>query len=585
MEKRWQIADPCPPEYAQNIGQPIVAQLLWNRGIREQRDVDVFLSPSWENHVHNALQFTQMEGTVARIFEALEQAEHITVHGDYDADGVTGSTLVITVLRDLAKKMGSSAVVDFYIPHRDKEGYGLHAGTIPILKERGTSLIITVDCGIACVAEVALAKTVGIDTIVVDHHQFGEALPDGHLIHPSLPGESYPFKHLAAVGVAFKLACALLIRARERGLDVPEGSEKWLLDLVAIATVTDMVPLVGENRVLETFGLTVLNKTKRPGFLALFEMAGVELGQITAETVGFAIGPRINAAGRMDYATVALRLLLSESMDEARLIARELEELNKARQSATKIMMGEAEEMYGEKCKVQDVKFEEKIIVLWKEHWSPSLVGLVAGRFVERFSRPVIAIGKHGDHWIGSGRSISTYNITDAVKSAGEGILTRSGGHMQACGFALSDGDRLQEFQACLIAHASVITDEELTPLLLIDVEMSLANVAMDVAEAVRKLEPYGMGNPLPVFLSRRCKILSADTMGSTGNHLRMQITDGGGRSVKVVGFKMGSRVTEATMGSEVDLVYNLSINEWNGRRTAECRLIDFRVSYPLSTS
>ncbi len=576
MEKRWQLADLCPSDYRQIVGQPVVAQLLWNRGIRALEEAKAFLSPSWNDHLHDALQFRQMEGAVARVFDALEKGERVTVHGDYDADGVTGSALVISVLHTFIRKMESAAVVDYYIPHRDKEGYGLHAETVSVLKERGTNLIITVDCGISCVDEVALAKADGIDTIVVDHHQFGETLPDGMLIHPSLPGESYPFKHLAAVGVAFKFACALLIRARERGLDIPEGSEKWLLDFVSIATVTDMVPLVGENRLLETFGLTVLNKTKRPGFLALFEVAGVELGQITAETVGFMIGPRINAAGRMDYATVALRLLLSESMDEARLIARELEELNKARQNATKLMMEEAEGI---------LETSEKIIVLWKEEWSPSLVGLVAGRFVERFSRPVIAIGKHGDHWIGSGRSISTYNITDAVKSAGEGILTRSGGHLQACGFSLSDGERLREFQDRLIAHSACITDEELIPLLSIDLELELANVSMGVAEAVKKLEPHGMGNPVPVFLTKRCKILSADTMGSTGNHLRMQVTDGSGRSVKVVGFKMGSRVVETAVGSEIDLVYNLSINEWNGRRTAECRLIDFRVSYPLPTS
>ena len=571
MEKRWSVAEFCPPEFVQAIGQPVIAQLLWSRGIRGRDEAEAFLSPSWDDHIHDALQFRQMEGAIVRVFDALEKGERITVHGDYDADGVTGSALIITVLNDLVKKMGSKARIDYYIPHRDKEGYGLHRDTVSILKERGTTLMITVDCGIACVEEIAFAKVDGIDTIVVDHHTFGETVPDGHLIHPGLPEETYPFKHLAAVGVAYKFASALLMRARGRGLEISEGAEKWLLDLVAIATVTDMVPLVGENRVLETFGLTVLNKTKRPGFLALFEMAGVEPGKITSETVGFAIGPRINAAGRMDHAAVALRLLLSESMDEARLIARELEGLNKARQDATKKMMAEAETIVG-----GDVT--DKVIVLWKENWSPSLVGLVAGRFMEKFSRPVVTVGMHGGHWIGSGRSISTYNITEAVKASGEGILTRSGGHVQACGFALNDGDRLPEFKERLVAHSQVITDEELTPLLAIDVEMTLAGVSMDVAEAVNQLEPYGMGNPLPIFLSRRCKVLSSDTMGATGNHLRMQVADGSGRAVKAVGFKMGSRIGEASMGNEIDLVYNLSINEWNGRRTAECRLVDFRI-------
>lgn len=572
MGKRWQVAEACPPEFTQAIGQPIVAQLLWNRGIRDRVEAEAFLKPSFDEHVHDALQFRQMEGAVKSVFHALETGERITVHGDYDADGVTGSTLLITLLKDLAKKTHSASPIDFYIPHRDKEGYGLHRDTVPKLKERGTSLIITVDCGIACVDEIAYAKGEGMQTVVVDHHTFGDVVPDGHLIHPGLPEETYPFKHLAAVGVSYKFACAIVSGARDRGYDYPAGWEKWLLDLVAIATVTDMVPLVGENRVLETYGLTVLNKTRRPGLLALFELAGIEPGKVTSETVGFAIGPRINAAGRMDHASVALRLLLSESMDEARLIAKELEDLNKARQDATKKMMVEADKIVGEAP-------DKNVIVLWKEHWSPALVGLVAGRYLERFSRPVVAIGKHGDHWIGSGRSISTYNITDAVKAAGDGILTRSGGHVQACGFALQDGDRLEEFKTRLEAHAASIPSDDLSPLLLIDAEMTLAHVAMPTAEAVRGLEPHGVGNPLPIFLSRRCKILSSDTMGSTGNHLRMQLADGSGRAVKAVGFKMGDRILEALMGREIDIVYNLSINEWNGRVSAECRLIDFRPS------
>jgi single-stranded-DNA-specific exonuclease len=432
------------------------------------------------------------------------------------------------------------------------------------------------DCGIACVDEIALAKIDGMDTIVVDHHTFGEILPDGHLIHPSLPEETYPFKSLAAVGVAYKFACALLKEARARGLDIKDGWEKWLLDLVAIATVTDMVPLVGENRVLETYGLKVLNKTKRPGFLALFDIAGLEAGSITSETVGFGIGPRINAAGRMDHASLALRLLLSESQDEARLLAAELEEKNKERQNATKKMMKEAEEML--ESRITNNKLREKVIVLWKENWSPSLVGLVAGRFADKYARPVIAIGFHEKHWIGSGRSIPTYNITDAVKAAGEGILTRSGGHMQACGFSLEDTSLLETFRDRLLEHASSIPEEDMIPLLEIDTEIPLSGLTMDAAELINSMEPFGMGNRQPVFLSKNCRVLSADTMGATKNHLRLQLLDPTGRVVKAVAFKMGERAGEAPMGSNIDVVYNMSINEWNGRRTAEARVIDFRA-------
>lgn len=591
MQKRWRVAEAAPHEFSQQTGaHPLVAQLLWNRGIRSAADAEVFLNPSWEAHIHDARQFTRMNGAVERVLSALEKGERITVHGDYDADGVTGSTLIINVLREIEShlrkhpqasaastdayslQMRTDSVVDFYIPHRDKEGYGLHRDTVPKLKERGTALIITVDCGIACVDEIALAKESGMETVVVDHHTFGETVPDGFLIHPGLPEETYPFKSLAAVGVSYKFACALLMAARTKGIEIPEGWEKWLLDLVAIATVTDMVPLVGENRVLEMYGLKVLNKTKRPGLRAILEMAGVEPGNVTSETVGFAIGPRINAAGRMDHASLALRLMLAETMEEARDLATELEQLNKLRQDSTKKMMVEAEAL------LEDAP-ESNLLVLWKENWSPALVGLVAGKFMDKFSRPVVAIGFHEKHWIGSGRSIPSYNITDAVKVAGEGILTRSGGHAAACGFALEDATRLPEFADRLREHASSIPDQELVPLLNIDAEIPLAAVTMENAERIASMEPFGMGNPKPMFVSRRCQVLSCDTMGNGGAHIRMSLVDEGGRKVKAVGFKMGNRLLDILHKPELDIVYTMTINDWNGRQSAECHLIDVVVS------
>lgn len=563
MAKRWHTAEECPKDFADSVGGGLLAQVLWNRGLRTKEEAEAFLHPSWETGVFEPSQFRRMDGAVAKVFDAIDKGERITVHGDYDADGVTGSTMIITVL----KKMG--AEVDYYIPHRDKEGYGLRKETVPILKERGTQLIITVDCGIACVDEIALAKGEGMETVVVDHHTFGEILPDAHLIHPGLPDELYPFKHLAAVGVSYKFCCALIAEARKRGMDFPEGAEKWLLDLVSIATVTDMVPLVGENRVLETFGLKVINKTKRPGLLALMEMASVAPGTITSETIGFAIGPRINAAGRMDHASLALRLLLSESQDEARLLAQELETLNKLRQDTTRKMMAEAEKMFEES--------DDKVIVLWKENWSPSLVGLVAGRYADLYSRPVVVIGQHDGQWIGSGRSIPTYNITDAVKAAGEGILTRSGGHMQACGFALEDASKLDEFKRRLVENAKSIPDEDLTPLLNIDAEIPLLSVTPKTAEAVEGMEPFGMGNPKPIFATKNARVISCDTMGASGSHLRLALLDENGRKVKAVGFKMGSRLLEILNKQNIDVAYNIAINEWQGIRNAECHLVDFR--------
>jgi single-stranded-DNA-specific exonuclease len=597
MQKRWKIAEIAPPEYQSSIGgaHPLVAQLLWNRGIRVPEEVEAFLHPSWKEHIHDERNFARMAGAVERVFSALENHERITVHGDYDADGVTGATVIITTLREIEKIIERNAqsatsgvmlyalrdsLIDYYIPHRDKEGYGLHLETVTKLKERGTTLIITVDCGISCVEEIAFAKSEGLDAVVVDHHQFGEIVPDAHLIHPGLPDETYPFKSLAAVGVAYKFANALLTEARGRGLSIADGWEKWLLDLVAIATVTDMVPLIGENRVLEKYGLSVLNKTRRPGLLAILEKAGVAPGTVTSQTVGFTIGPRLNAAGRMDHASLALRLLLSESMDEARLLASELEQLNKSRQVTTKKMMEEAEEILdANHMHPQTADCKENIIVLWKERWSPALVGLVAGRLADRFARPVIAIGFHEKHWIGSGRSIPSYNITEAVKSAGEGILTRSGGHAAACGFSFEDTERLPELRDRLVEHAASIAQEDLVPLIEIDAELPLSAVTMEMAERIASLEPYGMGNPRPVFVSRRCRLLSRETMGSTNAHIRLSLLDESGRKVKAVGFRMGERLPEILDAIFVDVAYEISTNEWNGRRTVECRLVDVVAS------
>jgi single-stranded-DNA-specific exonuclease len=528
---------------------------LWNRGLTTREDAERFLVPHWVDHQHDPKQFRHMEAAVAKVFAAIEAGDRITVHGDYDADGVTGSTVLLTTLAEIETKLapGRASCLDSYIPHRDREGYGLQRATVPKLKERGTRLIITVDCGIACVEEIALAKAEAMDTIVVDHHQFGDTLPDGHLIHPGLPEETYPFKKLAAVGVSYKFATVLLDEARRRGLNIVEGWEKWLLDLVAIATVTDMVPLVGENRVLETFGLRVLNKTRRPGLLALLEQANVELGKVDTETVGFAIGPRLNAAGRMDHASLALRLLLAKDPKEARDLADSLERCNRDRQDATKKMVAEAE------AQLEEFGWTRgnmpPALLIWNRDWSPSLVGLVAGRFLDRFARPVVVVGSHDGHWIGSGRSIDAYDITQAMKAAGEGILTRCGGHVQACGFALEDALRLTELRSKLVAHATErLKEADLVPELAIDAEVPLSLVTEGFARELDRFQPYGEGNRRPILISRRCVVATADVIGASKNHLRLQLLTEHGRRLKAIGFKMGEKLRDVRQGAAVDI-------------------------------
>lgn len=577
MHKRWRILEPAtalPPE-AFPGKHPVLATLLANRGITDAFEAESFLNPDFETGIHDPFRFARMADAVARVFAAFEAKEHITVHGDYDADGVTGSTLVITVLRELNTRLHGGekgATIDHYIPHRDKEGYGLHRNTVDVLRERGTNLLITVDCGIACVDEIALAKTHGIETIVLDHHQFGDTLPDGYLIHPRLPGESYPFEHLAAVGVSWKFACGLLIEARRRGMDISEGWEKWLLDLVSIATVTDMVPLVGENRVLLTYGLKVLNKTRRLGLRTLVDAARSK-GELNSESIGFSIGPRINAAGRMDHAELALTLLLAETDEDASRLAFELEQCNRARQKAVEKMMDRAQEM-------AESQERDSALVFWNSDWSPALVGLVAGRFLERTGKPVIAIGKHGSQWIGSGRSPAVYDITEAIKRAGDGMLTRSGGHVQACGFSFPEDDHAPMLSERLKADAAArLSAEDLIPERLIDAEIVLDEIDWRLVEAVETLEPYGMGNPRPVFVSRQLEIVDSGLVGSTGAHLRFSARSQGGRVQKFIGFKFGSRLEEMKPGTRVDVVYDIGVNEWNGRRDIQCKVVDIAVT------
>lgn len=578
MRYQWHIAEPVPAEALAGLSSrsPLLRQLLWNRGIRTLEEAGHFLLPDWSTGLHDPGQFRHLIPAAERIFTALQTGERITVHGDYDADGVTGSTILITTLRELERRLTGrdldQTCIDFYIPHREAEGYGLHRATVDVLNARGTRLIITVDCGIACVPEIAAARELGIDVIVVDHHQFGEELPNAWLIHPSLPEETYPFKKLAAVGVAFKFATALLQKARDRGIVLPEGWEKWLLDLVAIATITDMVGLIGENRLLEHYGLLVLRKTRRPGLLALFEAAKIEQRTIDAETVGFAIGPRLNAAGRMDHASLALRLLLAESLEEARILAGELERCNRARQEATRSMMTQAELI------VEEERMHEwPIRILWHEEWSPSLVGLVAGRLLERSGRPVIAIGKHGSNWIGSGRSPEVFDVTEAMRKAGEGILTRVGGHVQACGFALVDADKLPQLRKNLIEYAeAALRGKRLEPVVRIDAEIPLSAVNWGLWEDLVQCEPFGQENPRPAFLLRNVFVAKVDRLGD-GKHLRLTLVESGGKTLKCMGFSYPQEAWVPAMGERADVVCQLAVNEWNGTRTLEARLLDCR--------
>ncbi len=607
MQKHWQIIDvPKNSDSDQVICDlhPVALRMLRRRGLATPDEIDQFLNPDWERDVHDPFLFSQMQTAVNRIFDAIDRAEHVVIHGDYDADGVTGSVVLASTIQMLAdtKNESNSSItmqevessahefesskflnvipltdsalsMDIYIPHREREGYGLNQATVGFIAERGTHLLITVDCGIANVAEIANLKEKGIDTIIIDHHQFNEKIPDAICIHPSLPHEPYPFKSLAAVGVAWKVSHALVIEAQKRGLNVPPGWEKWLLDLVSIATVTDIVPLVGENRALEVYGLKVLNKLRRPGFRALVEVAGWSKGDLDSESVGFVIGPRINAAGRMEHAFLAVDLLLEKDRERSALKAAKLESVNKTRQKATEFLMKEAEHF----TKTQD---QYSLIFAWSENWSPSLVGLAAGRYTDKYGKPAVFVGKHDGVWIGSGRSIPGYNITEALHEVGSGLLTRFGGHAQACGFSLDSDESVRAFAEALRLHAAEkLKERELKPILQIETQIDLADLNLDFLEVLKKFEPFGEANPKPLFMTDSLTVLDSGLVGASQNHLRAVLQDQFGKRQKFIGFYKSDLKEVLSPGNKVDVVYEISKSEWNGRTEIQCKLIDARNS------
>lgn len=555
----YTVLEKAPQAFAKEIKtHPVIATILWNRGVRTPEEADRFLRPVWERDTHDPFLFSNMQKAVQRIFDAIDRHERIVIHGDYDADGVTGSSVLFETLKALG------TIAEVYIPHREHEGYGLRMATVDALKAAETKLIITVDCGIASVAETDHAHALGIDTIVVDHHAMPPELSKTSIIiHPHVPGETYPFKPLAAVGVAYKLASALIIEAGKRGKDIPMGFSKWLLDFVAIATVTDVVPLIGENRVLEKYGLMVMQKTRRPGFRALYRVAGVDPLSIDTQTIGFAIGPRINAAGRMKHAKLAFEALTATDPVEADLLAAELQAANTERQKETEKMV----QIALEKAKSQA---SEKVICLAHEGWPHGLVGLVASRIVNTYQLPAYVVGITERGLVGSGRSIPGFHITDALRPFSE-HLSRFGGHPQACGFTVKALDSLDALFDGLRSHARSLlqahsTEKQYT----VDAELAPQECTIELAEQLQALEPHGEGNPRPVLIVKDVPVQTFTLMGKDQNHLKI--------NRNIVAFKMGERAKELALNVRIDVIGELSVNEWNGRRKPQVIARDFQV-------
>ncbi len=568
-DKQWQIREKYPAEFAEKFPEfhPIIRQLLYNRGIDTQAKVDEFLQPDYSQDLHDPFLFKDMKKAVERIWQAVDKGEQVVVYGDYDADGVCSTALLVSFLQ----AVGIEPSV--YIPHRELEGYGLNMKVVDQLIAENKNLIITVDCGTANHQEIAKLQSAGIDVIVIDHHHVEEELPAFAFLNCANSNDNYPFSKLAAVGMVFKVVQALFKQARQDGrkLNIKEGQEKWWLDLVAIATVTDVMPLVGENHTLVKYGLIVLNKTRRLGLRALLEVAGVELGKIDTWQIGFIIGPRLNAAGRMDHANVAYALLMASSEQEARQYALSLQESNIKRQSLTDQFVRQAKEMVKDQLERGD-----KLLAVFNPKWDLGVVGLIAGRLTEEFHRPSIVITESQGKIKGSGRSIPAFDIIAAVEKSSD-FLERFGGHKQACGFTIAGSKEMDNFITALKKEAAAISEEELKPHLFIDAEVPLHEISWELYSELEKFAPFGQGNPQPKFLTRNLQVIGVDFAGSEDKHIRLMVGDEAGLIRKTICLGLGEQWGDLQMGDRVDLVYEVSINEWNGNRELQLKIIDIK--------
>jgi single-stranded-DNA-specific exonuclease len=547
---------------------PLLVQLLWNRQMRESDAMLAFLDAD-ALPLASPFLMRGMSEAVERILRTRQDRETVAIYGDYDVDGVTGTALVVECLMTL----GIDPIT--YVPRRDREGYGLNRSAIDRLRERGVRLIVTVDCGISAVEEVEHARSVGIDVIITDHHHVPLVIPRAlAIINPNQPDCSYPFKALCGVGLAYRLAQALLEAA---GLD-PSAADRWL-DLVAMGTVADVVSLTSENRRLVSRGMVRLNPPDRPGLVALADRAGLGQRRITPGTIGFGLGPRLNAAGRLDDASVSLRLLLTRSRAEAEALAAELDHANRERQRLTNEALALARSEIQQSGEAAGAQLP-RLIVVANERYYQGIAGLVAAKLVEEFGRPALVAEAGAASLRGSARSIDGFHVTEALARCDD-LLERFGGHAMAAGFTVSV-DHFTELRRRLeLIGRDELTEDNLVPRLRIDATLNLRRFDQSLPDLLDRLEPYGCDNPRPVFLSRRLRVVDRRVVGHDApGHLKLKLADGQAQW-DAIGFRQASRLAGVT--EHLDVVYGVERDEWNGRHGAQLRLLDFQPSTPQS--
>ena len=534
-------------------------QILTARGLVTRAARQAFLQPDYMAVKHDPFLLPDMKKAVARLKQAREQGEKIVIYGDYDIDGLSATALLL----DAFGKFGFEDF-DAFIPNRFVEGYGMTMGAVDKVRDMGADLIVTVDTGSLCHAEIAYAASLGIDTVVTDHHNVAETPPPSvAAVNPKFPGHTYPFRDLCGAGVAFKL-----VQALQTELDgLPDGYEKWLLDLVALGTVCDIVTLADENRANVYWGLEVLKKQQRPGLKALMMVAGVEPEQVNARHLGFGLGPRMNAAGRLETAQHALDMLVARDGLAALEASEKLEELNVKRR-------GIQDAIFEEACVQAEELADNHVLVVSSDGWNHGVIGIVASKLVEKYKKPVFIIGERGEEATGSARSFGDFSAADAVRAADD-IIIKGGGHGAAAGVTLETekiGDfrrRVNEFYDSL-----QLTNQERYLLPRADVEIdNFSEIDEELVANLAKMEPFGNGNPEPVLKIARASVLSMRRMGADGQHVKLALRDKNGKVLQMLAFNAPEEFFREP-GDEVAAWFQPTINEWQGVRTVEGRLL-----------
>ncbi|MBE9503409.1 MAG: single-stranded-DNA-specific exonuclease RecJ [Proteobacteria bacterium] len=567
LEKRW-VLYPQNSEKSLTLSKALnitlsTAQALINRGLCDIASAETFLNPSLSS-LSSPFLLKDMDSAVSRILSAIKDGSLITIYGDYDVDGTTATSLLLHFFR----KIGANC--NYYIPHRMDEGYGLNSDAVKTLAKKDTQVIITVDNGISAVEEIKLASCLGMDVIVTDHHQLPPQVPPAFaIINPQQDDCTYPSKDLCGVGIAFNLAIAIRSRLREAGFwkETKEPNMKRYLDLVALGTIADIVPIRGDNRILTVFGLKELSSGKRAGMRALGKVSGRPLEDANVGTVGFQYGPRQNAAGRLTRADAGVRLLVTADEEEADMLAAELDEENRERRKIETEILLNALEMIE-----KDELHSRPAIVLFSENWHPGVIGIVASRIVEKYYRPAILLTLVNGVAKGSARSIEAFHLFKGLESCADHLIS-FGGHKYAAGLSIKP-DSIEDFR---IAFANIVEstvkEEDFIPSMKIDGTIALDEINEELINELARLSPFGPSNAEPVFSAHNVEVISVNILKDA--HLKLKLSQDR-KVLDAIGFNMSEK--KVTAGDRISIAFSPSINEWNGRRAVQLKLKDIKL-------